>query len=89
MKMKTWFQAFAFEWVNLCRYATFPDIIRALPGYLKEGVTSVVGLYNLNPVDPQLETAWFPPLHLSSENLVSNLFFKFNKRLVSTLEPMK
>jgi hypothetical protein len=33
----------------------------------------------LNPVDPQLDTAWFQPLNLSSEELVSKFaFFKFN-----------
>jgi hypothetical protein len=35
----------------------------------------VVGRYNLNAVDPQLETAWFQPVSLSSENLVSSLCF--------------
>jgi hypothetical protein len=29
-----------------------------------------VGLYNLNTVAPQLETAWFQPLRLRSETLV-------------------
>jgi hypothetical protein len=41
--------------------------------------TWVVGLYTSNAVDPWLETAWFQPLNLSSENLVSSLCFqKFN-----------
>jgi hypothetical protein len=34
------------------------------------------GLYKLNPVYPQLESAWFQPLRLSSENLVSNFAFQ-------------
>jgi hypothetical protein len=33
------------------------------------------GLYKLNPVDPySLKAAWFQPLNVSSENLVSSLF---------------
>jgi len=37
-----------------------------------------VGLYRLNPVDPQLESAWFEHSSLSSEKLVSKYAFKFN-----------
>jgi hypothetical protein len=39
---------------------------------------SLVGLYKLNAVDPQLATAWFQPLSLWSENLVSMFAFKCN-----------
>ena len=35
-----------------------------------------VGLCKLNSVDPWLESAWFQPLRLSSENLVSKFAFK-------------
>jgi hypothetical protein len=36
-------------------------------------------VYKLNPVDLQLETAWFQPLNLLSEELVSNFAaFKLN-----------
>jgi hypothetical protein len=35
-------------------------------------------VYRLNPVDPQLESASFQPLSLSSEKLVSKFAFKFN-----------
>jgi hypothetical protein len=39
----------------------------------------LVGLYTLQAVDPQLESAWFhPPSSLSSENLLSQFAFKFN-----------
>jgi hypothetical protein len=38
----------------------------------------VVGLYKLNPDYPQLESAWFQPLNLSSEKLVSKFAFEFN-----------
>jgi hypothetical protein len=40
---------------------------------------SVAGLsvhWQLNPVDPQLESAWFQPLSLSRERLVSKLAFR-------------
>ena len=36
------------------------------------------GLYKLNPVDPQLESAWFQPLKLKCDFLVSKFAFKFN-----------
>ena len=32
----------------------------------------------MNPVDPQLESAWFEPLKLKCEKLVSTLCFHFN-----------
>jgi hypothetical protein len=35
-----------------------------------------VGLYKLNPVDPQLDSAWFQPSSLSSEKLASKLCFQ-------------
>jgi hypothetical protein len=35
-----------------------------------------VELYKLNAVDPQLEGAWFQPLSLSSDILVSSLCFQ-------------
>ena len=34
---------------------------------------AAVGLYKLNPEDPELESAWFQPFNLSSEKLVSTL----------------
>jgi hypothetical protein len=42
------------------------------------GTVAVVGLYKLNPVDTQLESAPFQPLNLSSEKLVSKFAFEFN-----------
>jgi hypothetical protein len=42
------------------------------------GNGSSVGLYKLNPVDPWLERAWFQPLHVSSESLVSTSTIKCN-----------
>jgi hypothetical protein len=36
----------------------------------------VVGLYKLNPVDPELESAWYQPLSLSSEKLVLKVCFQ-------------
>jgi ankyrin repeat protein len=41
-------------------------------------VAVVAGLYKLKSVDPQLESAWFQPLSLYSEKLVSNFVLKFN-----------
>jgi hypothetical protein len=38
----------------------------------------LVGLYNLTPVDPQLERAWFQTLNPLIEKLVSKFAFKFN-----------
>jgi hypothetical protein len=38
MKCKTWFQAFAFKWVNLCRYIEVRAVVRAMP--LEEGYAS-------------------------------------------------
>jgi hypothetical protein len=46
-----------------------------LMGLLREAAT-VGALYKLNPVDPPLESAWFQPLNLSSEKLVSNFAFQ-------------
>ena len=37
-----------------------------------------MGLYKLNPVDPQLESAWFQPLKLKCDFLVSNFAVKLN-----------
>jgi hypothetical protein len=37
-----------------------------------------VGLYKLNPVDPYHESAWFQPLNLKCDILVSNFAFKCN-----------
>ena len=37
-----------------------------------------VGLYKLNPVDPQIESDWFQPVSLCSETLISRFAFKFN-----------
>ena len=36
----------------------------------------LVGLYKSNPDNPQIESAWFLPLNLSSENLGSSLRFQ-------------
>jgi hypothetical protein len=36
------------------------------------------GCTGWKPVDPQLESAWFQPLHLSSEILVSSLCFQMH-----------
>jgi hypothetical protein len=33
-------------------------------------------LYKLNPVDPQLESAWFQPVNLQCDLLVSSLSFQ-------------
>jgi hypothetical protein len=41
-----------------------------------------VGLYKLNAVDPQLEGAWFQPLSLSSDILVSSLCFQMQMQVV-------
>jgi hypothetical protein len=49
----------------------------------KNGYT--VGRYKLNAVDPWLETAWFHPLNLSSDFLVSKFAFKFNLRRYTTV----
>jgi hypothetical protein len=37
----------------------------------RKAKADAVGLYKLSEVDPDLESAWFEPLSLSSENLVS------------------
>ena len=37
-----------------------------------------VGLYKLNPVDQQLESAWFQPLNLKCNFMVSKFAFKCN-----------
>jgi hypothetical protein len=68
----SWFQAFAFKWVNLYRYGEgFYDAINAEAELVPPGG----GLYNLNPIDPELETAaFFQPLNLKCEKLVSQNF---------------
>jgi hypothetical protein len=54
---------FAFKWVNLYRHveavATMADICREAEAYVDN---YAAGLYQSNPVDPQLETAWSRPL---------------------------
>jgi hypothetical protein len=44
-----------------------------LNGIESEAGPSSVGLYKLNPVGPYLDSAWFQPLNLSCEKLVSKL----------------
>jgi hypothetical protein len=41
------------------------------------GPTNLVGLYNLNSVDPYLESIWFQPLKLTCDILVSQFAFKW------------
>jgi hypothetical protein len=48
----------------------------AAPGSPSTSGETEVGRCKLNPVDPQLESAWFQPLNLSSEKLVSKLCFQ-------------
>jgi hypothetical protein len=56
------FQSLPFK-RNLQRYT-----VGLAKGQCKDQVTSAVGLYKLNnPLDPQLESARFQPLRLSSE----------------------
>jgi hypothetical protein len=43
---------------------------------------AVVGLYKLTPPEPQLKGAWFQPLHLFSEKLVSKCAFQMQLVLV-------
>jgi hypothetical protein len=52
-------------------------------GAAAAGYGAAVGLYSccMHSVYPQLESAWFQPLILSSEKLVSNLAFKCNSFL--------
>jgi hypothetical protein len=38
---------------------------------------AVVGLYKLNSVDPELESAWFQPLNLKCDILLSIFAFRF------------
>ena len=54
LNVVSWFQSFAFKWVNLCRYAVVLANTAAGVRYgTKEYLTSgVVGLYKLNAVDP-------------------------------------
>jgi hypothetical protein len=70
---------FAFKWVNLYRYAEGCPGTKPKNGPKKIEETEKdqkawsdlppnvkAGLYKLNPLDPQLETAWFQPSNLSS-----------------------
>jgi hypothetical protein len=56
----------------------FEEGKRCLRDFEKKEHTLKVGLYKLNPVYPQLESAWFQPLNLSSEKPVSKFAFKCN-----------
>jgi hypothetical protein len=55
----SWFQSFAFKWVNLCR-----SIEYSMPAADKLDKATVAGLYKSNAVDPELESARFQLLSL-------------------------
>jgi hypothetical protein len=80
-KVEKRYQTFVAFKCNLCRY----DVERRRPrrktiAHVPEPKLLVelreVGLYKLNPAVPQLESAWFQPLNLSSEKPVSSLCFQ-------------
>jgi hypothetical protein len=73
--VKDWASQFAFKWVNLYRYTV--EAVAAVTATDGEHLRAV-GLYKLNSVDPQLESAWFQPLNLKCDLLVSKFAFKFN-----------
>jgi hypothetical protein len=57
----------------------FREVRRALePLHKRFAARQSVGLCELNPVDPQLESAWFQPLSLKCDILVSKFAFKCN-----------
>jgi hypothetical protein len=68
----SWFQAFAFKWVNWCRYAVALARLQGAgaPDTVVEGDRGVcrvcggmVGVVcKAHSVYPQLESAWFQPL---------------------------
>jgi hypothetical protein len=45
----------------VCRYFTF-EFIEFMKK--KNVIVSQVGLYKLNPADPELDSAWYQPLNL-------------------------
>jgi hypothetical protein len=58
----SWFQAFAFKWVNLCRYVAVLE-----SGTGSGSLTHSLGgaVQALNAADPsRLKAAWFQPLNL-------------------------
>jgi hypothetical protein len=60
------FQSLLSKWVNLHRYTKDsdpddPDIFASFLNDLFDEIDRPVGLYKLNAVDPQLETAWVNP----------------------------
>jgi hypothetical protein len=67
-----------FKWGNLYRYVAYTYVMLLLG--------CMVGLYNLNPVDPQLESAWFQPLNLKCDILVSKICFS-NSTCTTTAWP--
>ena len=63
--MKKPVSKFAFQVHNLQRYAeAFPKLKRDAQNRADPDGPLSVGLYQSNPVDPQLESAWFEPLNL-------------------------
>jgi hypothetical protein len=57
---------FAFKWVNVSDHYAVGALDGVASPLMKWGklVAAAVGLYKLNAVDPQLESAWFQPLSL-------------------------
>jgi hypothetical protein len=72
-------QAFAFIWVILlCRYPAARRRGVAAEEGGAAGVQAEVRLYKLNKVDSKLESAWFQPLKLKYDFLVSKFALKLN-----------
>jgi hypothetical protein len=73
-RLISWFQAFAFK-CNLCRYAA----------QVEQKEEEEEGEGGAVQVDSRLESAWFQPLNLRRNFLVSkNLLFKFNLQRYTT-----
>ena len=84
--MISWFQSFAFTWVNLWGryvedYETAASHYRLLQGDYK---ADKVSLYKSNPIQHELERAWFHPLNLKRYFLVSFFAHEFKPCTATT-----
>jgi hypothetical protein len=70
----SWFQAFAFKWVNLYRYSSVEDLKKK--AHSAEEDLDEAGLRTLTPHDPQLKGAWFQTLTLEHQSWFQVVPFK-------------
>jgi hypothetical protein len=83
----SWFQSLLSRGSTCCRYSREGERKPPIAAQITEEFLEA-GLYKLesSPFDPALESAWFQPSSLSSENLVSKFAFKWVNVLYRYIE---